>query len=626
VETLIFDIETHNADLIYSMEPSEFVRLIGYKWVGQDGVSFTTDVNEIIAQIENADMIIGHNIHSFDLPALYGTDSMWPMHLADAGRIYDTWTHAALCHPAPMIYTDRTGTRRIGLKPGQVAKWNSLDEQAHQLGVPGKTHSLAELAHRYGNPDLKRVDRIRDGFGKIPVSDPDYRDYLAGDVNASEAVARALLQIMPLTPYAMREQRIESRKQVISNNGFRVDLAVARKRAAELASRRGDLVGRLSRDYGFPTAGLKPWVSNAGKAAILAILADHGITPDSRPDWARTATGAPSMGADVITAVTAGTDAASLGSAIAELQGQRVLAQLAIDSTHPDGLVHPRITMLQRSGRWSTTNPGLTVWSERDPIKRLEKSVFVPDDEESSLMEFDYSNADARIVAALSGDTKYAALFADDDGRQFLADLTGEPDYVTRFKSGGMHAINAVLAFGAETVNTDPNGYRQTSKTLGHAWNYGAGARRLAGASGLPLAVTERFDRGLKRSYVKLTRWQDRVRNQAVRHGAVTNPWGRIMRVDRGHEYTQAPALMGQSGTREVICDALLAFPADIMSRVKAQVHDALVINIPTADAGEYATRITKYMETNVNPDGGQSIDFPVSHGHAAPNWADAGH
>lgn len=626
MDTLIFDIETHDSGLLHTMPYWEFMRIAGYKWVGESGVSFTTDVHELQDLILSADMVIGHNIHSFDLPAVFGTDSLTPMHLADAGRIFDTWTHAALCHPAPMIYTDRTGTRRIGLKPGQVAKWNSLDEQAHQLGVPGKTHSLAELAHKYGNPALKRADRIRDGFGKIPVTDPDYLDYLAGDVNASEAVGRALLTIMPLTPYAMREQRIESRKQVISNNGFRVDLAVARKRAAELAGRRSDLIGRLSRDYGFPTDGLKPWVSNAGKTAILAILADNGITPESRPDWARTAKGAPSMGAEVITAVTAGTDAASLGSAIAELQGQRVLAQLAIDSTHPDGFVHPQITMLQRSGRWSTTNPGLTVWSERDPVKRLEKSVFVPDDEESSLMEFDYSNADARIVAALSGDTKYAALFADDDGRAFLADLTGEPDYVTRFKSGGMHAINAVLAFGAATVNTDPNGYRQTSKALGHAWNYGAGAKRLAGTSGLPLAVTQEFDRGLKRSYVKLTRWQDRVRREAVRQGHVINPWGRIMRVDKGHEYTQAPALMGQSGTREVICDALLAFPDEIVTRVKAQVHDALVMNIPTALAGEYATAITKHMFTNVNPDGGQSIDFPVSHGHAAPNWADAGH
>jgi DNA polymerase-1 len=638
MHTLIFDIETHDADYIYSYQPWDFLRLAGYKWVGESGVRFTSDIDELRELIDSADMVIGHNIHSFDLPAVYGTDSLTPMHMADEGRVYDTWTHAVLANPAPMRYTNRdgriVGSHISGVNPGQIAKWNSLDEQAYQLGVRGKTDSLSEIAFEYGNPSYKRAARIRDGYGKIPITNEDYRHYLAGDVLASEAVARALLELMPLNAYAMREQRIEARKQVISNNGLRVDVALAESRAAELEGRRRELIDRLALEYGFPTGGKKPWVTTDGKAAIMAVLADNGITPQT-VEWPMTASRhpSPSLGAEVIKTITANTKAENLGIALAELQGQRVLSQLALDSMQSDGFVHSRITMLQRSGRWSTTNPGLTVWSEHDPIKRLEKSVFIPDSDDQSLMEFDYSSADGRIIAALSGDTQYLKLFSEDNGLQYLADITGDPEYAYRFGTeddgkpkAGMHGINAVLAFGASIVRTNPKEFRQTSKALGHAWNYGAGPKRLSITSGLPLEVAEKFDRKLKKAYPKLTRWQDRTRAFAKRNGYVINPWGRIMRVDRGHEYTQAPALMGQSGTREVICDALLALPDELMTTVKAQVHDALLVSVPTKASDDYAARMLNSMQMTVSPDGGQSVEFPVSHGNPASDWAAAGH
>jgi len=624
MHTLILDVETYDADLLYSMPPELFVRLAGYRWAGERGCRFTTDLGELRSLILSADMVIGHNIHSFDLPAIFGTGSTIPMELADAGRVYDTWTHAALCHQAPASYVDRNGAVRLGLKPGQAARWNSLDEQAHQLGVAGKTGNLTHQARDYGDPALPLAARIRDGYGKIPTGDPAYRDYLAGDVEAAELLARALLARMPLTPYAMREQRIEARKQVISSQGLRVDIPAARARATELSERREELIGRLARDYGFPTQGVKPWASSAGKAAVLALLEDHGIAAATRPNWTRTAAGALSLGAGTIREVTTGTGAADLGVALAELTEQRVLAQLALDSVQPDGRVHPRITMLQRSGRWSVTRPGLTVWSERDKVKRLEKAIFVPDTGDHVLLELDYSAADARIVAALSGDAKYAAQFEDD--RAALAQLTGRPDYADLFKSAGAHAVNAVLAFGADTVATDPDRYRQMAKALGHAWNYGAGPRKLAGVSGLPMADAQRFCNGLTRAYPRLTRWQERVRCQAERTGYVTNPWGRRMRVDRGHEWTQAPALMGQSGTREVICDALLNLPAELMCAVRAQVHDALLVSVPAADWASSGDQLVTCMESVVSPNRGQPIHFPVSCGPAASNWARAGH
>ena len=203
----------------------------------------------------------------------------------------------------------------------------------------------------------------------------------------------------------------------------------------------------------------------------MKALADHGITERSRPDWPRTPKGAVSLGGDVLISLTSGTEAEELGRSLAELKGQRPLAQLALDSMHEDGFVHPSITMLQKSGRWSTTNPGLTVWT-RWGEGAAEKRYFLPDSDDDVLLELDYSNADARAVAAMSGDRKYAQ----------------------RFQPGADgHTINALAAWGKEKFDSDPEYYRQLAKPGGHGWGYRIGAKKLASTWGLPVEEAKLF-------------------------------------------------------------------------------------------------------------------------------------
>jgi DNA polymerase family A len=669
-KTLIFDIESHGAHLQYSMPPSRFVRLIGYRWAGHETV-LTTDLDELVDRIRRARWIIGHNIHAFDLPNVFGHRSNEPLELAMAGRVYDTWTHAVLVNPAPYQYTNRFGVLAKADKPEALRKWFSLDEQAHQLGVPGKTHDLKELAYEFGDPDLPKKERIADGFGRIPVDDPRYQDYLRGDVEASERVGQALLKLGPLNKYAMREQEIGARAAVISSNGFRVDRERAEARVAELAARREQILDELVERYELPTAGASPWDTTAGKTAIMAALADHGIRPseawpktpvwDKRDekrrealekaaalrtkvnDWdaervhpetkprrvatlerwiARAEAEAEaieaqplpphfglSFGGDELVALTKDTPAADLGRALAELKGQRSLAQLALDSTHPDGFAHPEITMLQKSGRWSTTNPGLTVWTSRGE-GAVEKSYFVPDGPNDVLLEFDYSNADARIVAALSGDKRYAE----------------------RFEPGADgHLINAWAAWGKDTVGTDKDDpktahYRQLAKPGGHGWGYRIGSKKLAATWGLPIAEAARFLKRMNEAFHVVVAWQDRSVAYATRHGYVVNPWGRHMPVEHDRAYTQAPALLGQSGTREIVCDAILRLPVHILRRLKTQIHDALVFSVPKRHWEQCRDEIIGLMTAELSPEGGQRIAFPVDCGPPGANWFEAGH
>lgn len=593
--TLIFDLETWAAELRYTMDPYEFVRLGGYMWRGENKVHITTDVDELREQVLKARWIVGHNIHSFDLPALFGTKSDIPMQLADEGRVYDTWAHAPLVYPAPYKYYDRDNKERTVTDVAHAYHWYSLDNLAHQLKVPGKTHKLNDLQKEFG------------GFDKIPTDDPRFIEYLEGDVRASNAVAQALLKKGPLNKYALREQRIASRFATISANGWRVDMPRAQARVEELKTRRDTIMAGLVEKYDFPTTGKQPWKSAAGKRAIVKALTDYGIT---EADWPRTAatvahpTGQLRFGGKVILALTEGTKAEEIGAALAELQGQRSLAQLALDSTHSDGFVHPSITMLQRSGRTSTTNPGLTVWTARGP-GAIEKAYFIADNDDEVIIEADYSNADARAVAAYSGDEKFAE----------------------RFKPGkDGHMINAILAWGEGKVAADPKHYRQMAKAPGHGWGYRMGAKKMALGTGLPFTECRNFLSALNREYSKVVAWQDRTSSYAAVHGHVVNEWGRVMRVDKDSAYTQGPALVGQSTTREVACDFLLKLPHSAMRRVKGFIHDAFAFSVPRATAAKWQKFFSDKMFAAIHPAGGQRMEFPVELGPVGDNWYEAGH
>src|SRR4029078_8693215 len=104
--------------------------------------------------------------------------------------------------------------------------------------------------------------------------------------------------------------------------------------------------------------------------------------------------------------VTVGTANEAMGEALGELLGQRSLAQLALDNVQDDDFVPPEIPSLQRSRRFSVSSPGLSVWTAHGP-GAVEKSYFVADDDEHVLYEMVFSAADARVVAAYSGDRRY---------------------------------------------------------------------------------------------------------------------------------------------------------------------------------------------------------------------------
>lgn len=603
-EVLYFDIESHNEGRQWGMKPREFFRLGQYAWGPTGAVTLTTDYDEMLNALGRASGIIGHNIHPFDLSVLYGKDSLWPLQAAQDGRVFDTMVFANLAFPVPEVYTDRKGhTYRDADTPKTTWKWLGLDNLSYQLNLPGKIGNLQELAKKY-NPPKTLVDDL--DYSLIPLDDPDFLEYAKQDVVALQDLTSALLVMKDVDEYDWREQLKAAIDAQITRNGFKVDVPAAEKRRDEQAVIREQIVTQLQQDYGLPTEGKQPWRSTAGKNAIWNALEDNGINPKELPDWPKTKTGY-SLGGDVLKQFTADTPAAELGTALAEIMGQRPLPQQALDSVYEDGFTHPNLTSLQRSGRTSVTKPGLTVWTSRG-AGAIEKSYFVPDNDNEVLVEFDFSQADARIVAAYSGDT----------------------EFVKRFAPGSdAHEITGRLVFGDEKYDSDSDGFRYIAKKLGHAYSYRAGAPKLAATSGEPLEVAEMFVTRMEEAYPEVTKWQNRVTREG-RRGFVVNDWGRTIIVNPYHAYTQAPAMYGQSGTRELMVDAMirmLEFDVRLVQWIKVPVHDALVFSIPETELDWALPKIVELMSCTWGPsEGGQMVEFPVESGKPAKNWAEASH
>lgn len=612
---LTIDAETHNAGREYSMPPHEFVRL--FQHAVNDGpvhlkeIHTEEDLEWVRNLIRDADYVIGHNIQNADLPWIFGPDSDEPLKMALAGKVIDTFVIASLVTPAPYSYTDRAGhTYFDAAKPERAMRYLSLDNLCHIYGVGGKLGDLKELAKKH-NPPKTRMADIE--FSLIPLDDPEFLEYAVQDIVSARDVYKHLMAQIRTQgynrEYIWRELKVWAINAEITRNGIKVNTEEAEARVAELKAERDKIMDWLVEQFDMPTNSKQPWKTNAGKGAILKAFDTYGIHPEKNPTWARTASGAPSFSGDTMKAVSEGTEAEELGQALATLQGQRSLAQLALESTKEDGRAHPSILCLQRSGRTSVSRPGLTVWTARGP-GAVEKRYFVADPGHV-MVEMDFSAADARAVAAVSGD----------------------PEFAKRFEPGvDAHDLTGEIFFGPDVYYADRGNLRPIAKMGGHAMAYRVGAKKLAASLDVSVAEAKGFIDAYASTYAWVTLWQNKITEEGEK-GHVTNAWGRKMRVDPDRSFTQSSALIGQSTTREILYDGLLAIAEsehpEAVRWLRMLVHDAIVLSIPKEDAEWGVPFILSKMQSVFDPKTqlSQPVEFTMDHGPLdATDWFGSGH
>lgn len=586
-DVTVFDLETAGFSIF---DRPDFVRLGGT--LNGTGPHLTTDGGEIVREIMNSKgKIGGHNITGFDFPALARWHGLDLTQLR--GRVLDTDLWVRCDDPAP------SGKDGVAIRP---KGYYGLDQSAQRYGAPGKTDDFGALARKHGGAD------------KIPTDDPEYRAYLEGDLRANAAL---IANLPPITPYIEREMNVGLITAQMTVNGWRVDVPELTRTLAEQAERKAANYRELSEITGMPLDKVtkyktkpdkiepydNPLATKEGKTKIVDFLHRHRVKDSLIPRTPKS--GDLSTNGEEIRALREKllphNPPAELIRAldlICELVGERTVYQTA-ETCRIGDRVHPSIRPYQATGRWSVTDPGLTVYGKRGG-RHVERRIFLPE-VGHVLLSFDLDQVDARGVAAHSGDEGYLSIFRNG------LDLHGEV---------------AAAVFG----EANRKAKREQSKFISHGWNYGRGAKAISSMEGIPYEDAVHFDQQMREQYPALVQWQNNVRAIAEEGELLNNGFGRMLRADPRFAYTQAPALVGQGCTRDILAEGLLRLPVEIWPMLRVIVHDEIVLSVPEADVEDVKRIVLDALQFDLaDVTDGRLASVPITAGCSKPGrtWAE---
>lgn len=621
-----FDLETAAINGLWVAEKDGgFVRLPGS--VGPDGESFVhNDTADLVRRLEAATEIYGHNIFQFDLAAL-------AREAGDPG-LYDRLAVKAVDTLPLARVADPPGSR--GQKPWGQKGYYGLDQLAVRQGHTGKTDDIMALAAKHAPRDvetgLPRTDKesVEAGLALIPTDDPEYNSYLHGDLAASRSVRTSLQPVLD-TPYGRREMRVAYVQNRMTFSGWRVDEDLLRERADGEEAKRQASLQWLASECGVPLdkeiwtgrganrkmhleRRLSPLGSKEGKAALIEAFHRAGAehVPLTASKVLSTSSDAMGEGSYFIGKGAAATRRPGMlnPKAYGDNQAVREICEHVVEVTGatakyaeilkyvvtaPDGTrrVHASIGAYegadQASGRWAMTHPSLTNLGKRGG-KVVQRAVFLPEPGEV-LLAFDLDQVDMRAIAGHCQDPAYMALFGP---------------------GSDAHSMIADQVFGRHDGE-----WREKAKRIGHGWNYGMSVAGIAN-SGVELELAQKFDAGMHNAFPTLMEWRSQVIAKGTAGQLLDNGFGRLMRCDPQRAYTQAPALMGQGGARDIMCQALLNLPQEYVPWLRGVVHDEIVMSVPEARVEEVRGVVADAM----------TFDFkgvPITAGGSAPgaNWAE---
>jgi DNA polymerase I-like protein with 3'-5' exonuclease and polymerase domains len=593
---VVFDLETGDADDLYRTPGHQYIRIGGTARDDEPIVvhADNTVAGDVAAVLSSAQVVTGHNIMAFDLPAMVrgGTVSMPQVHrMAAEGRIFDTLLAAR--HLDPPMARD---------KGVDAERRHDLASIAERLELGTKLTDVSKpLAKKYG------------GWGGIPidVNDPDperaadareFRGYLIRDVELSRKLYQHQTTELGKLPansraYLDREHRVAAIAAQIQANGFRVDVPELERRVADVQGRKADAVEMLHAKHGFPLNDPKgkpyasPLTSGGGKARLKELLLSSGV-PD-KAIWKTEKTGQIQVSGDHMLHL--GREYGHVSPTVMEIVkavyrvvSARGVYETAAKYLMPDSRVHTSISMSQASGRWSVTKPGLTVFGKRGG-RHVEREVFLPEEGEV-IISADLSQVDMRAIAGLSGDEAYISMLDSEDP----------------------HTEIALALFGDA-------GRREDAKAIGHGWNYGESLRRISESSDIDPKIVVQFDRSMKERFPRLVEWREEVRAIGASGALLDNGFGRPMRPDPSRSHTQSPALMGQGCARDLMMEGLLRLPSELLPMLRGVVHDEVLLSVPVKDVEEVGRTVVDCLSLGGERWNGVAIMADVSKpGH---NW-----
>jgi DNA polymerase-1 len=258
---------------------------------------------------------------------------------------------------------------------------------------------------------------------------------------------------------------------------------------------------------------------------------------------------------------------------------------------HPDtGRIHASFNQtVAATGRLSSSDPNLQNIPVRTELGRQVREAFVPGEPGWLLLSADYSQIELRIMAHLSGD----------------------PVLVEAFREGiDVHRDTAARIFGVDPDEvTDLQ--RGQAKTVNFGILYGQGAFGLARTLGIPNAEASAFLKEYKAIYAGVIDYLDSTLEGARERGYVTTLLGRRRYLPnlkaRGGPARAAAERLAvntpiQGSAADMIKVAMVRLDERLRaegrrSRMIAQVHDELLLEVPEEEADEVGAVVREVME-----------------------------
>lgn len=260
--TLIFDIETNgfldNLTLVHSLWIKDYDTGERTDYADQPGYR---PIAEGVRRLMEAELIIGHNIIKFDLPAL---QKVYPWFTFDESRVFDTLVASRLIW-TNLVDTDMAKIRKGGttLTPA-LAGWHSLEAWGHRLGnwkgdfAKVKEAEGLALGLKKDTPEM--VEFIWAKWS------PEMHEYCGQDVEVNEA----FFNLIVTKNYDPRAIKLEMGVCFIiaqmERNGFRFDVKAAEELLFTLQKLRAELNESLQSIF-------QPW-----------FVKDGGIVTPKRPN------------------------------------------------------------------------------------------------------------------------------------------------------------------------------------------------------------------------------------------------------------------------------------------------------------------------------------------------------
>jgi DNA polymerase-1 len=487
-------------------------------------------------------------------------------------------------------------------KVGQNLKYDWHVLQNHGINLQGITHDtllqsyvleaherhdMDTLAARHlGEKTIKYEEVCGKGAGQIgfdQVAIEHASSYAAEDADITLRLHRHLYPAlaaeaglasvyrdieMPLLPILAKVER----------TGVKLDADLLRAHSGTLASAMLELEGKAHAAAG------QPFNLNSPKQLGEILFNQIGLKPKKK-----TPGGAPSTNED----------------ALQELALDHPLPKLILDyrglaklkSTYTDKLplmVNPRTGRVHTNyaqavavtGRLSSNDPNLQNIPVRSAEGRKIREAFIAEPG-NVIVSADYSQIELRIMAHLSGDASLLQAFAND------ADI---------------HAATAAEVQGVAVDSVTPD-MRRMAKAVNFGLIYGMSAHGLAAQLNIERSAAQLYiDRYFAR-YPGVLDYMNRTREQAKLHGYVETLFGRRLYLPeiraagprrQGAERAAINAPM-QGTAADLIKLAMIAVQgwldtSGLKSRLIMQVHDELVLEVPTDELAVVRVDLPRYM------------------------------